>query len=168
MHVSVDTLRGHLDYSSWATRRLLDAAAALSAAELRRDFGTADKSLLGTLTHVFGADRIWLARIQGGPPEAFTFPPAFDLGELAREWTSLGERWKEWAGGMTDDGVERELAYRDIKGNAWVSPIWQIVLHVVNHGTHHRGQAAGFLRAMGQAPPPLDLIAFFRATAARG
>jgi uncharacterized damage-inducible protein DinB len=40
--------------------------------------------------------------------------------------------------------------------------LWKIVLHVVNHGTHHRGQASGFLRAMGHVPPPLDLIAYYR------
>jgi len=42
------------------------------------------------------------------------------------------------------------------------TPLWQILLHVVNHATHHRGQVSGFLRAMGHTPPPLDLIAFYR------
>jgi uncharacterized damage-inducible protein DinB len=56
-----------------------------------------------------------------------------------------------------------EVSYRDLKGNPWRTPLWQIVLHVVNHATHHRGQAAGFLRALGHAPPPLDLIAYYRA-----
>ena len=63
---------------------------------------------------------------------------------------------------VTDESLEERLSYTDLKGNPWVSPIWQIVLHVVNHGTHHRGQVAGFLRSMGHAPPPLDLIAYYR------
>jgi uncharacterized damage-inducible protein DinB len=52
--------------------------------------------------------------------------------------------------------------YQDMRGNTWTNPIWHLVLHVVNHGTHHRGQAAGFLRAMGHVPPVLDLIAYYR------
>ena len=40
-------------------------------------------------------------------------------------------------------------------------PAWQIVMHVVNHGTHHRGAVSGFLRAMGKTPPKLDLIAYY-------
>ncbi len=159
MHVSPETIRIHFDYTEWATNRLLEAAGKLSSEELGRDFGTADKSVLGTLTHVFGADRAWLARIQGLPQER---PQGYDLARLSADWAELYGRWKRWAGGLTEASVEERLSYTDWKGNPWISPIWQIALHVVNHGTHHRGQVAGFLRTMGYAPPPLDLIAYYR------
>jgi uncharacterized damage-inducible protein DinB len=162
MSVPAETLRAHLDYTTWATNRLLDAARSLTAEEQARDFGTTDKSVLGTLTHVFAADRIWLGRIRGGPPEWFRFPDPFDLPGLTNEWGGILAGLRDWAAGQTDDSVRAECSYKDMKGNAWVSPFWQIVLHVVNHGTHHRGQVAGFLRALGHAPPPLDLIAFYR------
>ena len=159
MHADPETLRTHLRYTEWATNRLLEAAGKISPNELERDFGTADKSVLGTLTHIFAADRVWLARIEGNPPEV---PSGYDLGRLASEWSDLFARWHRWAAGLTAESVEQSVSYRDLKGNPWISPIWQIVLHVVNHGTHHRGQVAGFLRSMGQAPPPLDLIAYYR------
>ena len=78
--------------------------------------------------------------------------------------------WLGWARPLTDEDVLRDVSYRDLKGNPWSTPLWQIVFHVVNHGTHHRGQAAGFLRSMGHVPPPLDLIAYYRerATTAAG
>ena len=79
---------------------------------------------------------------------------------------ALHERWRVWAADVTDDRAGSIISYRDMKGNAWETPIWQIVLHVVNHGTHHRGQAAGFLRSLGHTPPPLDEIAYFREQAA--
>jgi len=159
VHADPETLRTHLRYTEWATNRLLEAAGKISPNELERDFGTADKSVLGTLTHIFAADRVWLARIEGKPPEV---PSGYDLGRLASEWSDLFARWHRWAAGLTAESVEQSVSYRDLKGNPWISPIWQIVLHVVNHGTHHRGQVAGFLRSMGQAPPPLDLIAYYR------
>ena len=76
---------------TWASSRLLDAAAQLSPEELTRDFGTADKSVVGTLAHVFAADRVWMARIQGQPPAKFITDEDRDLSLLQREWPALLE-----------------------------------------------------------------------------
>ena len=165
MSVSVDTLRLHLDYTAWASQRLLDIAAKLSPEELSRDFKTADKTVLDTLVHIYAADRIWLSRVQGERRATFIDPEDRDLTLLQTEWPALHQRWKLWLRDFTDDGVARVIAYQDTKGNAYSQPVWQILLHLVNHGTHHRGQISGFLRAMGRTPPPLDLIAYYRAVA---
>jgi uncharacterized damage-inducible protein DinB len=162
MPVTADTLRLHFDYSAWASQRLMEAAAKLTSEELARDFRTSDKCVLETLVHVFAADRIWLARVQGVEGVGFISATDRDFGKLQTEWPALYQRWEEWLAPLTDEGVRVKVAYRDLKGNDYVQPLWQILLHVVNHGTHHRGQAAGFLRAMGYAPPALDLIAFYR------
>jgi uncharacterized damage-inducible protein DinB len=163
MTVSGDVLRLHLDYSRWASARLLEAAGALTDDELRRDFGTADKTVIGTLGHVYGADRVWLARVRGDAP--LTLPQAAfrDIAILREKWQEASEGWREWVQPLTDADFQREIDYRDLKGNPWRTPLWQIVLHVVNHGTHHRGQVSGFLRSMGYVPQPLDLIAYYRA-----
>ena len=162
MAASAETLRTHLDYTTWATKRLLAAAAGLSAEEMTRDFATADKSLLGTLVHTFAADRIWLARVRGTPPVGFIDPKERDTAVLVPAWAEVAAGWKTWAAPLSDESFLETVSYRDIKGNPWTTPLWQIVLHVVNHGTHHRGQVSGFLRSMGHPPPPLDLIAYYR------
>jgi len=163
MAVNVETLRMHLDYTTWATARLLDVAGLLPPEELTRDFGTADKSVLGTLAHIFAADRVWMARIQGKPPVPFITQDDRDLAVLQREWPALLETWKQWAAGLSDEMLATKASYQDLKGNPHTTPYWQIILHVVNHGTHHRGQVSGFLRTMGHVPPPLDLMAYYRA-----
>jgi uncharacterized damage-inducible protein DinB len=160
--VTADTLRTHLAYTAWADRRLLDAAARLSPEEVGRDFGTADRSVAGPLAHIFASTRAWLARIDGEPfpgpvPEADR-----NLVFLEREWPPLQERWRAWATRLTDEAAGTVISYHDMKGNPWQNPVWEILLHVVNHGTHHRGQISGFLRSMGHTPPPLDLIAYYR------
>ena len=162
MPVSPETLRIHLDYTAWAASRLLAAASELSPEELTRDFGTADKSIVGTLAHVFAADRVWIARIQGRPPARFIADEDRDLAVMQREWPEVLRSWQEWATGLTSENVTQVASYHDMKGNAWTTPWWKIVLHVVNHGTHHRGQVSGFLRTMGHKPPALDLIAYYR------
>ncbi|MGP0075114.1 MAG: DinB family protein [Bryobacteraceae bacterium] len=163
MPVSADTLLMQLDYSAWASQRLLDAAAQLSSEELTRDFKTADKTVLDTLVHVYAADRIWLARVLAEPRSTFIDPTDRDLSVLQSEWPALQQRWKLWLRDFGDDDVTRVIAYQDMKGRPYSQPVWQIVLHLVNHGTHHRGQVSGFLRAMDRTPPPLDLIAYYRA-----
>jgi uncharacterized damage-inducible protein DinB len=162
MPVSVDTLRLQLDYSGWANQRLMDAAAKLSHDELTRDFKTADKCVLDTLVHVYAADRIWLARVLGEERATFIDPEDRDLTLLQTEWPALQQRWKLWLRDFSDGDVSRTISYKDLKGRPYSQPVWQILLHLVNHGTHHRGQVSGFLRAMDQTPPPLDLIAYYR------
>jgi len=161
MPVSADTLRLQLDYSAWASQRVLDAVEKLTPEELTRDFKTADKNALETLVHVFAADRIWLARVQGAV-RSFIDPQDRDLAVLKKEWPAVQQGWKQQMAPLTDQDVLKVVSYKDTKGNSYQSPLWQIVLHLVNHGTHHRGQVSGFLRAMGYTPQALDLIAFYR------
>jgi len=163
MAVTPEALRTHLDYTVWASRRLVNAASSLPAEELTRDFRSADHSILGTLVHVYAADRVWFGRIHGNPPARFIDPENdMRLEVLQNDWPALYKRWQEWASGLSEDSIGSKISYKDLKGNPYETPLWQIVLHVVNHGTHHRGQVSGFLRALGHTPPPVDLIAYYR------
>jgi len=160
--VTPQLMQLHFDYSAWASARLVGAAAELSPDELNRDFGTSDKSVLGTLVHVFAADRIWMARVEGREATKFVSRADYDLAVLQAEWPVLYLKWKAWAESLSDASLLEDCAYKDMKGNPHRTPRWQIGLHVVNHATHHRGQVSGFLRVMGKTPPPLDLVFYYR------
>jgi len=162
MPVSAETLRTHIDYTTWASDCMVKAAAALSPEELTRDFGTAAKSVLGTLVHIYAADRVWLARFKGEAPSTFVDEADYQLAVLQNDWPALLDRWKQYAAALTDEAALERLAYSDLQGNPFSQPVWQLVLHVVNHGTHHRGQVSGFLRTMGHTPPKLDLVSYYR------
>jgi uncharacterized damage-inducible protein DinB len=164
MSVSADVLRTHIDYTAWASLRLLNAAAELTPEELTRNFQTADRSVLGTLAHLFASDRIWLARVSGGPPASFVTDADRDFTALQNGWPALLERWKTWAAELTDERAQAPVTYHDLKGRPWKHPLWQLILHVVNHDTHHRGQVSGFLRSLGHTPPGVDLIYYYRQT----
>ena len=121
--------------------------------------------MLDTLVHVYAADRIWLARVVGEQRATFIDPEDRDLTLLQTEWPALQQRWKLWLRDFKDGDVQRVIEFKDTKGRDYSQPVWHIVLHLVNHGTHHRGQVSGFLRAMDHTPPPLDLMAYYRAIA---
>ena len=162
MPLSVDDLREHLAYSAWASRHLVQAASELTEAELVRDFQTSDRSVLGTLVHTFAADRVWLARLRQSPRLQYSSETDYKLSVLQNDWPELYRQWDELLAGWYDDAVCADLTYQDMRGRTWIQPIWQLVLHVVNHGTHHRGQVSGFLRTVGRVPPALDLVAYYR------
>ena len=162
MLVSAEVLRTHLDYTAWASQRLIAAAAQLSPEHLHHDFGTAHRDILETLVHIFAADRIWLARLTGAPQSVFVTDSDRSLTFLQDAWPQLHNNWKEWARSLRNDSVSSALTYKDLKGNEWTQPLWQLVLHVVNHGSHHRGQVSGFLRSLGHTPPILDLVYYYR------
>ena len=68
-----------------------------------------------------------------------------------------------------EDGVARPMEYRTFDGKPYVQPFWQMLLHLVNHGSYHRGQVTTMLRQLGGQPPrQMDFSAFCREnTAAR-
>src|SRR5262249_46574231 len=108
--IGAEALHVQLDYSSWASSRLLDEAVKLTSEELTRDSSTADRSVLGTLAHVFAADRMWLGRIQGNPPSRFIDPAVdLDLPRLQSAWPALNERWTAWAVGLADGDAQTVL-----------------------------------------------------------
>jgi len=160
MSVSAEVIRQHLAYTAWASERLVRAVEQIPAEHLTHDFQTADRSILRTLVHIYAADRVWLKRVRGEQAGGFVFDGDYQLSVLQNDWPALLGQWQEWARALEDFGAI--IHYRDLKGNSYESAAWEIVLHVVNHGTHHRGQVAGFLRALGHSPPPLDLIRYYR------
>lgn len=156
-----DVLRMHIEYAAWASKRLVETASQLTPEELNHDFKSADGSVLGTLAHVFAADRIWLARLQNTPQQFITEADR-SLAILQNDWPALYGRWRKLLAGAAEEQAQAAVSYTDLKGHRWNQPLWQIVLHVVNHGTHHRGQVSGFIRALGHVPPVNDLVAFYR------
>lgn len=155
-------LRQQLDFTAWATERVMKAAAALTPEELAHDFKTADKTILGTLVHCYRAERIWLSRFQDKKVD-FKVEGDDTLAALQQNWPAIQRGWIDWARGLTDEeAASGECSYSDTKGNVWKQPISTIVMHVVNHSTHHRGQAVGFIRSLGHVPPNVDLISFVR------
>ncbi len=131
----------------WADVRLLEAVRAHIPARTE------------ILEHIFMAERIWLARIEGNV-EARHLQPPQGIDALSAEWADVHRRWNEWAASRTD--WPRELVYKTMSGVESRSPLWQIALHVANHGSYHRGQVAAMLRAEGFAPPGTDLIMWYR------
>ena len=82
------------------------------------------------------------------------------------EWTGHEAKMRSFVDALGDEGVSRVLEYKLLSGQSGASPIWQMVQHVVNHASYHRGQVTTMLRQIGAEPPKsLDMIAYYRVKA---
>lgn len=153
-----------IDYHLWARDRALDAVAALPAEAFTRAMGNSFTSVRDTLAHLYGADEVWLSRWTGGSPTGLPPAAAFpDLATLRTAWAALEPRLRAFVAGLSADDLARELTYRAFNGQDATVAYWQMLQHLVNHGSYHRGQLTTLLRQLGApAPRSMDLIVFYR------
>jgi uncharacterized damage-inducible protein DinB len=154
--------RLHIRYSGWASRKLVEAAANLTPEERTRPMNVSHESLQRTLGHVYHADLIWYIRTVDSslPAPDWDEPPSME--SLNSDWKALQQKWESWADSLADSDLERVAHYKLMNGNPGDSLVWQIVNHVVNHGTLHRGQVVAMLRQLGAKPPATDIIYYYR------
>jgi len=153
-----------VDYNYWGRDRILDAVSPLSADQYTRDLGNSFKSIRDTLTHMYSAEWVWYTRWNGESPTTPMPMDRFsDLPALTAAWRDLEGKMRSFIGAQDDQGLAQTMSYRLMNGQPGASPLWQMIQHVVNHGSYHRGQVTTMLRQIGAAPPKsTDLITFYR------
>jgi uncharacterized damage-inducible protein DinB len=158
-------LLDHLRYNAWASRRALDMTRQLTPEEAGRDLHSSHGSVLGTLAHIFMADRMWWSRLQGRGRKALADAgEEFAIETLDREWPPLFAQYERWAAGMPEEEWDRVVTYITTTGAHQESTARRIILHLVNHGSIHRGQIAAMVRQLGRKPLATDLIEYYRST----
>ena len=156
------------DYTEWANGLALDAAAALSEEDLRRDVGISHASIFGTLLHMAGAEWIWLERWNGNAPakdKAWTLwstEACVDLETLRARWEDVADQRGRYMSQLDESALEDELAFRLLSGEPSSMLLGVQMQHVVNHATLHRGQVVGMIRQLGIDPPATDLLFYVR------
>lgn len=162
--MSYDEILLLVEYNHWARDRALEAVSAISGEQFLRPMGNSFGSIRDTVAHICAAERVWIARLKDEPTEGLAGPERMpDAAAARREWTELEAEMRAAIARLGPEGMERRIDYNDLRGNPQSDPVWQIVQHVVNHGTYHRGQITTMLRQMDAAPAAsMDMIAFFR------
>jgi uncharacterized damage-inducible protein DinB len=149
-------------YNRWANARVLAASSELPNELFTKDLSSGHRSVRDTLSHILGAEWIWHMRWTGISPNATFDPRDFpDVGSLRVKWAEVEREQTEFVEGVTDRSLERVIAYLNTKGEEWEYPLWQMMQHVVNHSSYHRGQVATLLRQLGAEPAPTDFLIFF-------
>lgn len=151
-------------HNRWANGRLYAAAASLDDADYRADRGAFFGSLHITLNHILWADRTWMARIVGEEVPGGTFDTiqADDLAALREAREAEDARIAAHVDSLDDGALARPLRYANTRGEQFAQPLGQVLGHLFNHQTHHRGQAHAILTGLGRDAPEMDLIYYLR------
>ena len=159
-----------VDYNDWANARTLRSAARLSPAQFLAPYPVSFGSLRGTLVHILGAEYIWRMRFEQGISLTSMLPETEfpDLASLQLRWTAETAARRAFIAAQTDQDFNRLVSYKTTQGVSQQTILWQILAHVVNHGTQFRSEAGVILTAFGQSPGNTDLIYYLRETAAAG
>lgn len=159
MHQS--NLQTLMAYNVWAMDKLLKAAENIDAERLSTASSLSHQTILAVLTHVLNAEHTWRYRCQFDqtPPPRFD-SPAPSLTEFRTVWEEGASAMRDYLATLEDDDLQTPVSYRLRSGDTYTQPIWEILMQVVNHGTHHRAEITGKLREFGYSPGNLDFIVF--------
>ena len=110
---------------------------------------------------MYSAESIWWQRMKlqervNVPMETFKG----SMKELSEELLQQNRQWQQWINSASDPMLDHVFQYFSLKKESFKQPIFQMLLHVFNHGTYHRGQLSHFLRDQGLTPPSTDYILF--------
>jgi len=152
-------------YGAWANQHLIAASRAVSSNDYFLDRGSFFGSIHGTLNHIIVGDRIWLGRITG--EDSGLTDLAAHLFDTLNGVAAARESEDVRIQGIIDDMDEADfsgsLTYRTIVNPATIkTPMSQVLTHMFNHATHHRGQVHTLLSQASITPPSLDLIVYLR------
>lgn len=145
------------EFNQWAKERLLLALDPFIGQE------SSHEKLMKVVSHIFMAERLWLGRIRR---DDFTpsFLKAISLLECRALEGELRKGWTDHFEGLNEASFSQKVAYRNLKGEPFENSLSDILTHVINHGSYHRGQVASLLKAAGGGPLETDYIAFARQT----
>jgi uncharacterized damage-inducible protein DinB len=156
------------DYSYWATARVLNAAAQLTPDQFTAPAGLSHGSVRGALAHVLSAEIVWRLRCAEGisvsalPAE--TDYPTVDV--LRERWHAEEQKMRAYLNSLVDEALNQTIQYKTTKGAPYENVLWHLLVHVVNHGTQFRSEAAVALTSYGHSPGDLDLLLYLREKAA--
>ena len=157
------TIKVLLAYNSWCNRRILAAASALTPEQFVAPGAFPHGGLRGTLLHALFAEWVWRMRWLQTPPRQGSrlTPEEFPTcAALQARWTEEEALLMDFVAGLTDERLRSELDYTSTEGRRHRRVQWETMVHLVNHGTQHRAEAAAMLTACGHSPGDIDLVVF--------
>jgi uncharacterized damage-inducible protein DinB len=151
-------------YNLWANGLLTACIQKLPAHLHTQTVHGSFPSLQATLLHQWDAESVWWQRMK--LQEQVIWPSAGFSGDLDAVIKSLlnqSRQWQEWVQQAQDHMLEHEFIYQSSKKEKFKQPVFQVLLHLFNHGTYHRGQLVTMLRQLGVTDiPASDFIIWSR------
>ncbi len=151
-------------YNSWANQKLLEMINGLPEEKHQQELVSSFKNLYATVLHMWDAESAWWQRMKMQeriivPSENFSGP----MTHLGNGLMQQDRLWVDWVNNATEPALDHVFQYYNSKKEHFKQPVWQVMLHVFNHSTYHRGQLVTLLRQLGaEKIPPTDFVVWTR------
>ncbi len=149
------------EYNRWAHERILQSAQEVGAESYNRAVGGSFPSIRATVEHLLAVEVVWLSRWEGHslgePPE---YSGCLEASSLRTIWHSFWRRQFAFVNDLAPEDLSELVAIRTRNGIEAVQPLRDTMVHVVNHATYHRGQAASQIRLVGGKPLGTDYFTY--------
>lgn len=153
-------------YSVWANKKLLEVIAGLPQEQQQRAVASSFAGLQKTLLHMWNAESTWWQRMK--PVEGYVLPVLLNpsIEKIINGLQQQNEDWYNWVASADETELAEEFAYQNSKKEEFKQPMFQVLLHLFNHSTYHRGQLVTILRQLGiESIPATDFIVWSRSVA---
>jgi len=148
-------------YNQWANAKILEMASSVTHRQFIASASFPHGGLRDTLVHILFAEWIWRHRWEGTSPVIQFKPGDFPtLESLRSRWADEEKRLMFFVDNVTDERLNDHFFYTNTKGQPFERVLWQVMVHVVNHGTQHRSEAAALLTDLDHSPGDIDLVYF--------
>jgi uncharacterized damage-inducible protein DinB len=151
-------------YNAWANRVIFEAVAALPPGEAEKPRSTLFKNMVHSLNHNYVIDRIFQAHLEGRAHgySARNTPEHPPLAELWRAQQELDAWYVNWAESTPEPALDETVRFEFVGGGEGAMTRGQMLLHVVNHTSYHRGFVADLFFQVPARPPITDLTVYLR------
>ncbi len=151
-------------YEYWANERLLQVILPLTKTQQQQEIVSSFSSVHKTLLHTWGASAIWwqrLHKVEEIVVPGISFHPS--MNDIGKGLLQQNMQWIEWVDSASESDLQYNLPYKNLKGESFEQPVKEIILHINNHSTYHRGQLVTMLRQLGvEKIPQTDYILYSR------
>ncbi|HEU4472367.1 MAG TPA: DinB family protein [Flavisolibacter sp.] len=151
-------------YNLWANQQLLNLINQLPPEQQYKEVSSSFASLYKTALHLWNAEAIWWQRLKLQErivQPAETFSGSFQ--ELADHLLEQNRLWQEWVSHAQEHMLLHVFLYSNTKKEQFKQPVYQMLLHVFNHNTYHRGQLVTMMHQLGiEKIPQTDFIIWSR------
>lgn len=157
------SIHQHLAYNLWANTKVADVLRTIDDKIYFQENNSSFSSIAKTVPHIWGAEFIWLTRMQGESLSAWPSANVTDKTEALDGLIKSSSNLVSFIQSKDESFLKSTYAYKNMKGEPFVDPFEDTLFHVVNHSTYHRGQIITMLRQSGiKSVPSTDLIHYLR------
>lgn len=156
--------RRHFDYMFQMDRQLWSLIEQLSMEQFDAPNDYSLGSVHEQVVHMMSVQAVWLTRLQGQQARVQTAANYPERSLIRAQWDATERRWRDYLASLSETDLLNTIESRPSDGRVHQEPVWEVMLHVVNHDTDHRAQVLQAMHSVGGKTMPQDWIYYARRT----